>query len=413
MLAQENSILFDLNSVRKDFPLLHRLVNDKPLIYFDNGATTQKPKSVIDAVNNYYNFQNANIHRGVHTLSQEITIAYEKTRVTVQKHLNATFPHEIIFTKGTTDSINLVAYSFGKKYVHEGDEVLISAMEHHSNILPWQQMCVDKKAVLKVIPINNNGEIDIEIFRSLLNSKTKIVALTQVSNTLGTINPVKELIALAHQHEIPVLIDGAQAVPHMNVDVQDLDADFYCFSAHKLYGPTGVGILFGKEKWLNPMPPYQTGGGVIETVQFNKTTFAPLPLKFEAGTPHIAGAIGLAAAIDYVNQIGLDKIADYEHQLLNYATAKLLNMQSVKIIGTAKNKAAVISFIVKDIHPFDIGMILDKQGIAVRTGHHCTQPLMQFFGIPGTVRASFSFYNSLEEIDLFIHGLKKAIQMLN
>lgn len=413
MLAQENSILFDLNSVRKDFPLLHRLVNDKPLIYFDNGATTQKPKSVIDAVNNYYNFQNANIHRGVHTLSQEITIAYEKARVTVQKHLNATFPHEIIFTKGTTDSINLVAYSFGKKYVHEGDEVLISAMEHHSNILPWQQMCDDKKAVLKVIPINNNGEIDIEIFRSLLNSKTKIVALTQVSNTLGTINPVKELIALAHQHEIPVLIDGAQAVPHMNVDVQDLDADFYCFSAHKLYGPTGVGILFGKEKWLNPMPPYQTGGGVIETVQFNKTTFAPLPLKFEAGTPHIAGAIGLAAAIDYVNQIGLDKIADYEHQLLNYATAKLLNMQSVKIIGTAKNKAAVISFIVKDIHPFDIGMILDKQGIAVRTGHHCTQPLMQFFGIPGTVRASFSFYNSLEEIDLFIHGLKKAIQMLN
>ena len=413
MLTESKKLSFDHSIVRKDFPILKRTVNNKPLIYFDNGATAQKPQVVIDAVDNYYKFQNANIHRGVHTLSQEITIAYEEARATVQKHLNAAHAHEIIFTKGTTDAINLVAYSFGKKFVNEGDEILISSMEHHSNILPWQQLCEDKEAILKVIPINNEGEIDLKAFKNLLSTKTKILAITHVSNTLGTINPIKELIALAHQNNIPVLIDGAQAVPHLKVDVVDLDADFYCFSAHKLFGPTGVGILYGKEKWLNEMPPYQTGGGVIKTVTFEKTTFADLPLRFEAGTPHIAGAIGLAAAINYVNALGLNNISKYENELRVYATQLLSEIDGLKIIGTSTKKAAVISFVVDGLHPFDIGMILDKQGIAVRTGHHCTQPLLQIFGLQGTVRISFAFYNTSEEIDAFIVALKKAIKMLN
>jgi cysteine desulfurase/selenocysteine lyase len=412
MLTKEKKIAFNPDIIRQDFPLLSRKVNNKSLVYFDNGATAQKPLAVIDAINKYYAHQNANIHRGVHTLSQEITIEFEKARTKVQKHLNAAHSHEIIFTKGTTDAINLVAYSFGKKFIQAGDEIVISAMEHHSNILPWQQICEDKNAKLIVIPISKKGEIDLEVFGSLLNTKTKLVAVTHVSNTLGTINPIQHIIQIAHNHQIPVLVDGAQAVPHQNVNVQTLDADFYCFSAHKLFGPTGIGVLYGKEKWLNEMPPYQTGGGVIETVTFHNTTFAPLPLKFEAGTPHIAGAIGLAAAIDYVNNIGLDAIANYEQFLLQYATNLLLEIKGINIIGNANEKASVISFVVDNIHPYDIGMILDKQGIAVRTGHHCTQPLMQFYEIPGTIRVSFAFYNTKEEIDFFVEALNKALRML-
>lgn len=402
----------DIEKVRADFPILSRKVNGRPLIYFDNGATSQKPQSVIDSLTNYYTNQNANIHRGVHTLSQEVTVAYENARSTIQNHLNAKHSHEIVFTKGATDSINLVASSFGKKYISEGDEILISAMEHHSNILPWQQLCEEKGAVLKVIPINDAGELIISDYKRLLNEKTKIVAITHISNTLGTINPVEEIIALAHAQNIPVLVDGAQAVPHTSVDVQALDCDFYCFSGHKLFGPTGVGILYGKEKWLNEIPPYQVGGGTIKTVSFEKTEYADLPLKFEAGTPHIEGGIGLAVAIDYINSIGLDAIAEYEHELLLYATHALQNIEGLKIIGTAKNKASVISFVVKGLHPFDIGTILDQLGIAVRTGHHCTQPLMAFYCVPGTIRVSFAFYNTKEEIDIFIKGLQKAISML-
>ena len=412
MLTESKKNLFNHSTIINDFPILSRKVNNKPLIYLDSAATAQKPQVVIDAVDNYYKFQNANIHRGVHTLSQEITIAYEEARATVKKHLNAAHAHEIIFTKGTTDSINLVAYSFGKKYVNEGDEILISSMEHHSNILPWQQLCEDKGATLKVIPINTEGEIDLKEFKILLSAKTKIIAITHVSNTLGTINPIKELITLARQQNIAVLIDGAQAVPHLLVDVVDLDADFYCFSAHKLFGPTGVGVLYGKQKWLNEMPPYQTGGGVIKTVTFEKTTFADLPLKFEAGTPHISGAIGLAAAINYVNALGINNISEYENELQVYATKRLSEIDGLRIIGTAANKAAVISFVVDGLHPFDIGVILDKQGIAVRTGHHCTQPLWNIYGLQGTVRVSFAFYNTIEEIDSFIVALKKAIKML-
>ncbi len=402
----------DIEKIRADFPILSRKVNGRPLIYFDNGATSQKPRSVIDSLENYYKDQNANIHRGVHTLSQEVTLAYENARSTIQNHLNARHSHEIVFTKGTTDSINLVASSFGKKYISEGDEIIISAMEHHSNILPWQQLCEEKGAVLKVIPINDAGELIISDYKRLLNEKTKIVAITHISNTLGTINPIEEIIALAHAKNIPVLVDGAQAVPHTAVDVQALDCDFYCFSGHKLFGPTGVGILYGKEKWLNEMPPYQVGGGTIKTVSFEKTEYADLPLKFEAGTPHIEGGIGLAVAINYINTIGLDTIADYEHELLLYATDALQKIEGLKIIGTAKNKASVISFAVKGLHPFDIGTILDQLGIAVRTGHHCTQPLMAFYCVPGTIRVSFAFYNTKEEIDIFIKGLQKAISML-
>ena len=401
-----------IEKIRADFPILSKKVNGKPLVYFDNASTAQKPKLVIDAITNYYENQNANIHRGVHTLSQEITIAYENARVTVQKHLNAAHPHEIIFTKGTTESINLIASSFGKKFISKGDEIIVSEMEHHSNILPWQQVCEERGALLKVIPINDAGELIISDYKRLLNSKTKIVAITHLSNTLGTINPIEEIIALAHAQNIPVLVDGAQAVPHIRVDVQKLFADFYVFSGHKLFGPTGVGILYGKEKWLNELPPYQVGGGTIKTVTFEKTDFADLPLKFEAGTPHIEGGIGLAVAIDYINTIGLDAIEEYEHELLVYATEKLETIEGVKIIGTSKNKASVISFIVDGLHPFDIGTILDQLGIAVRTGHHCTQPLMQRFGIPGTIRASFAFYNTKEEIDIFLSGLEKAIKML-
>lgn len=403
----------EVMEIRKDFPILHRTVNGKSLIYFDNGATAQKPAAVINAIDHYYRAQNANIHRGVHTLSQEITVAYEAARATIQKHLSAAKPEEIIFTAGTTASINLLASSFGKKFISAGDEILISEMEHHSNILPWQQLCEEKGAFLKVIPINERGELQMDNYRELLSSKTKLVAVAHISNTLGTINPLDEIIQIAHAHNIPVMVDGAQAVPHTAVNVQELDCDFYCFSGHKLFGPTGVGILYGKENWLQQLPPYQVGGGTIKTVRFDKTAYADLPLKFEAGTPHIEGGIGLAAAIDYINNIGLAKIAAYEQQLLEKASTELQKIPSLRIIGTAANKASVISFVVDGIHPFDIGTLLDQMGIAVRTGHHCTQPLMQHFQIPGTVRASFAFYNTMDEIDQFITALKKAIDMLS
>ena len=413
MITEKGRTLnIDFKKIREDFPILKKQVNGKPLIYFDNGATAQKPKSVIDAITKYYSEQNSNIHRGVHTLSREITIEYERAREKIQKHINAQHVHEIIFTKGTTDSINLVAHCFGKLYVQEGDEILLTEMEHHSNIIPWQLLCEEKKAKLKVIPINDKGELILDELDQLISSKTKLIALTHISNTLGTINPVKNIIVKAHQKNIPVLVDGAQAIPHTKVDVQDLDCDFYVFSGHKVFGPTGVGILYGKEKWLNAFPPYQGGGGIIKTVTFEKTEYAETPLKFEAGTPHIEGGIGLAVALDYINNIGLENIHAYETELLHYATDLLNTIPGLRIIGTANEKASVISFVVDGIHPFDMGLILDKLGIAVRTGHHCTQPLMQHFGIPGTIRASFAFYNTKEEIDVFVEGIKKAISML-
>ena len=412
-IAIEKTSLFDVQKIREDFPILLRTMNGKPLIYFDNGATTQKPKKVIDAIVKYYTLQNANIHRGVHRMSQDATSEYENARITVQKHIGAKYEHEIIFTGGTTDSINLLASAFGKKYVNAGDEIVVSEMEHHSNILPWQQLCEEKNANLKVIPMTDSGELRMDEYKKLLTAKTKLVAITHVSNTLGTVNPVKEMIAIAHSKNIPVLVDGAQAIPHMKVDVQDLDADFYCFSGHKVYAPTGVGILYGKEEWLKKLPNYQVGGGTIKTVSFDKTEYAESPLRFEAGTPNIEGGIGLAVALDYITELGLENIAAYEDELLAYATEKLSAIENLRIIGTAKEKASVISFVVDGIHPLDIGMLLDAQGIAVRTGHHCTQPLVAHYQIPGTVRASFSFYNTKEEIDIFVNAIVKSIKRIN
>ena len=403
----------DVQKIRKDFPILLRTMNGRPLIYFDNGATTQKPKQVIDAIVKYYTEQNANIHRGVHSMSQDITAAYEDARVTVQKHIGAKHEHEIIFTKGTTESINLVATAFGKKFINAGDEIIVSEMEHHSNILPWQVLCEEKKAILKVIPISDTGELQMDEYKKLLSKKTKLVAIVHVSNTLGTVNPVKEIISLAHAKNIPVLVDGAQSIPHIKVDVQDLGADFYCFSGHKVYAPTGVGILYGKEEWLKKLPNYQVGGGTIKTVSFDETEYAESPLRFEAGTPNIEGGIGLAVALDYINAIAVENIAAYEHELLLHATEKLSAIENLRIIGTAKEKASVISFVVDGIHPLDIGMLLDAQGIAVRTGHHCTQPLAAHFQIPGTVRASFSFYNTKNEIDIFANAIEKSIKRIN
>lgn len=414
--------MFNVNEIRKDFPILSRTVNGKPLVYFDNGATAQKPQQVIDAISHYYAFQNSNIHRGVHTLSREITIAYEEARKTIQLHLNAKQASEIIFTKGTTESINLVAHCFGKINISQGDEIIITQMEHHSNIVPWQLLCEEKKAVLKFIPINEAGELMLEELPQLITSKTKLVAFTHISNTLGTINPVKEIIQQIHtlssslredKRRAAILIDGAQAVPHLKPDVQDLDCDFYVFSGHKLFGPTGVGVLYAKEEWLNKFAPYQTGGGTIKTVTLQKTEFAEAPLKFEAGTPHIDGGIGLAAAINYVAEIGFDNIQKHEHELLEYATKQLNEIQGLIIYGNAKHKTSVISFNVGSIHPFDIGTLLDKYGVAIRSGHHCTQPLWQFYNIPGTIRASFAFYNTFEEVDVFIEALKKSIRLLS
>lgn len=402
----------NVEEIRKDFPILHRQVNGKPLVYFDNGATSQKPQQVIDVINRYYQHENSNIHRGIHTLSQEATDAYEKARTTVQQFINAKHHHEVIFTSGTTGSINLVASSFGKKHLQAGDEIIISTMEHHSNIVPWQMICEEKGAILKVIPISDKGELLMDEFEKLLSSKTKLVSITHVSNTLGTINPVKEIIKLAKAVGAAILIDGAQAVPHTKVDVQALDCDFYAFSAHKMFGPTGVGILYGKEAILNDLPPYQGGGDMIKTVTFEKTTYNELPHKFEAGTPNIVGGLGLAAAIDYMNNIGIANIEAYEHELLSYATGKIKQIEGIRIIGEAANKASVLSFLVDGTHPSDIGMIIDKLGIAIRTGHHCTEPLMNRFDIPGTARASFAFYNTKEEIDTFILALERALKML-
>lgn len=403
---------FDIAKVREDFPILSTRVHGKPLVYLDNGATSQKPWPVIRAIEQYYLAENSNVHRGVHYLSQQATDAYEVSRKKLAVYLNAKHDHEVIITKGTTDSVNLVATSFGRKFVQAGDSIIISAMEHHSNIVPWQMLCEEKNASLKVIPINEKGELLMEEFKAMLDDTVKLIAVTYVSNSLGTINPVKEIITLAHSRNIPVLLDAAQAVQHMAVDVQDLDVDFLAFSGHKMYGPTGVGVLYGKEEWLNKMPPYQGGGDMIKTVTFAKTTYNELPFKFEAGTPNIEAGICLGYAVDYINSIGMEAIQQHEHALLEYATDKLLQIDGLRIIGTADNKASVISFIIEGTHPSDVGIILDKQGIAVRTGHHCTQPLMDWYGIPGTVRASLAFYNSREEMDTLVEGVKKAVKML-
>ncbi len=403
---------FDVSKIRKDFPILNQQVNGYPLVYFDNAASTQKPQVVIDALSKYYSTINSNIHRGVHHLSQLATDAYELTREKVRVHLNAEKIHEIIFTKGTTDGINLLTTSLSRGVVKAGDEIIISAMEHHSNIVPWQMLCEQTGAILKVIPMNEKGELLLDEYQKLLSDKTKIVAFNHVSNALGTINPAKEMIRMAHEYDAWVMIDGAQSVPHMKVDVQDLDADFYVFSSHKIYGPTGIGTLYGKEKILEELPPYQGGGEMIATVTFEKTTYAELPHKFEAGTPNIADGIVLGTALDYVNNLGLDNIAQYENELLKYGQEQLSQFENMRFIGEAENKASVISFLLGDIHPYDAGSILDKLGIAVRTGHHCTQPIMNFYNIPGTVRASFSFYNTKEEIDRLVEGLKKVESML-
>jgi cysteine desulfurase / selenocysteine lyase len=404
--------MLDIQKIRADFPILSQKVRGKQLVYLDNAATTQKPQVVIDTINKYYSEQNSNIHRGVHFLSQQATTAYEDARKNIQQFINAPKAEQIIFTKGTTDGINLVAHSFGKAFVKQGDEILISALEHHSNIVPWQMLCEDRGATLKVIPINQKGELLLDEFKKLLSPKTKLVAVNHISNTLGTINPIEEIISLSHSVGAKVLIDGAQAVAHTKVDVQQLDCDFYVFSGHKLFGPTGIGVLYGKEELLNTMLPYQGGGDMIKTVTFEKTEYNDLPHKFEAGTPNIVGGIGLGVAIDYVNSIGLENIAQQENALLHYATEQLKLIDGIRFIGEANKKTSVISFLVDGAHPFDVGTILDQLGIAVRTGHHCTQPLMDFYQIPGTVRASFSFYNTKEEVDMLVDGLKKAKQML-
>lgn len=407
--------MFDIQKIRADFPILSQKVNGKPLVYFDNGATSQKPQVVIDAISKYYSEINANIHRGVHTLSQLATDAYEASRLKIQKHINAEFSHEVLFTAGTTHGINLVANGFAS-ILKPGDEVLVSALEHHSNIVPWQMLCEKTGAILKVIPMNNQGELIQNDYDKLLSDKTKIVTVNHISNALGTINPIKEMIAKARKFGAAVLIDGAQAVPHLIPNVQDLDCDFYVFSGHKICAPTGTGILYGKEAWLNKLPPYQGGGEMIKEVTFEKTTYAELPHKFEAGTPNISGGIVLGVAIDYMNEVGFDNIQEQEKMLLNYGTEKLLEIEGLKIYGpeaSGSSKTSVISFNIHGIHPYDIGTIIDKKGIAVRTGHHCAQPIMNFFEIPGTIRASFAFYNTTEEIDLMVDAIKKAQIMLS
>ncbi|MCL6266769.1 aminotransferase class V-fold PLP-dependent enzyme [Flagellimonas myxillae] len=401
----------DIQKIRKDFPILQRQVNGQTLVYLDNAATSQTPQQVIDVIVDYYHGYNANIHRGVHTLSQEATDAYEEARKKIQSHFSIGKPHEVIFTSGTTHSINMVANGFAS-LLKEGDEILVSAMEHHSNIVPWQMLCEKTGGTLKVIPMNENGELVMEEFHNLLSDKTKLVFCNHVSNALGTINPIEEIIDAAHNVGAAVLIDGAQAAPHIKADVQALNVDFYTASAHKMCGPTGVGMLYGKEEWLQKLPPYQGGGEMIAEVTFEKTTYADLPHKFEAGTPNICGGIAFGAALDYLNSIGMEAIAQYESDLLEYATEQLLSIEGLRIYGTAEDKTSVISFNIEGIHPYDIGTILDKLGIAVRTGHHCAQPIMDFYGIPGTVRASFSFYNTKEEVDVLVAGVKRARNML-
>ena len=406
-----NSTLYDVEKIRNDFPILQTKVHGKQLVYLDNGATSQKPISVIKKAQEYYSSMNSNIHRGVHALSQVSTEAYESARIKIKSFINALGKNEIIFTRGTTESINLVAQSYGRANFQEGDEVIISQMEHHSNIVPWQMICEEKGAKLKVIPINDEGEIIYEEFEKLLTHKTKFISVVYVSNSLGTVNPVKNIIDLAHQNNIPVLLDAAQAVNHFPIDVQELDCDFLAFSGHKIYGPTGIGVLYGKINLLESMPPYQGGGDMIETVTFERTTYNELPYKFEAGTPNIAGAIGLGEAIDYISRVGLENIALHEKYLLDYATEAVSDIPGLKIIGTAKEKVSVLSFVLDDVHPHDIGTFLDFEGVAIRTGHHCTQPVMDRYNIPATSRASFAMYNTKEEIDTLVNGLRKIIEV--
>jgi len=397
--------------IRSEFPILSRKIYGKDLVYLDNGATTQKPRRVVEKIESGYYNGNANIHRGVHYLSQRATDAHESARETVRRFVNAEYASEIIFTRGTTESINLVAFSFGEAFCQEGDEIIVSVMEHHSNIVPWQMLCDRKKMKLKVIPMNDRGELLLEDYKALLTPKVKLVAVTHVSNVLGTVNPVQEMISLAHAQNIKVLVDGAQSAPHIRIDVKALDADFYAFSGHKVYGPTGIGILYGKTDILNQMPPYQGGGEMIDQVHFEKTTYNVLPYKFEAGTPDFIGSTALAEALNFVDEIGIERIAAYEHSLLNYATEELLKIDGMRIIGTAADKSAVISFLLGDIHPFDVGTLLDHLGIAVRTGHHCAQPLVDRLGIDGTVRASFALYNTFQEVDVLVNGLKRIKTM--
>ncbi|HEX4075954.1 MAG TPA: cysteine desulfurase [Candidatus Acidoferrales bacterium] len=406
--AKAVSGAFDVESVRADFPILEQKVHGKPLVYLDNAATSQKPRAVIDAISRYYEGTNANIHRAVHHLSEQATGEYEAARIIAQKFINAASPTEIIFVRGTTEGINLVAQTFGRASIHAGDEVVVTDMEHHSDIVPWQLLCEDRGAKLRVVPINDRGELILDEFDKLLGPKTKLVCVTHVSNALGTINPVREIIAKAHSRGIPVLVDGAQAVPHLKVDVQALDCDFYSFSGHKVYGPTGIGVLYGKKALLEAMPPYQGGGDMILSVTFEKTTYNRLPYKFEAGTPDIAGVIGLGTALEYVEGLGIEQIGTYEHELLDYATAAVSSIPGLKIIGTAKEKAGVLSFTLENIHPHDIGTILDREGIAIRTGHHCSQPVMKRFGVDSTARASFAMYNTKQEVDALVRGIEKV-----
>lgn len=403
--------MIDVNKIREDFPILSRTVYGKPLVYLDNGATTQKPRCVVDAITDEYYSVNANVHRGVHFLSQKATELHEAARETVRRFINAESSNEIIFTRGTTESINLMAFSFGEAFLKEGDEVIVSTMEHHSNIVPWQMLGIRKGVKLRVIPINDAGELDMEEFGRMFNERTRLVSVAHVSNVLGTINPVKEIIRIAHSHDVPVMIDGAQSIPHMPVDVRELDADFYVFSGHKIYGPTGIGVFYGKEKWLDRMPPYQGGGEMIQNVSFEKTTYNELPYKFEAGTPDYIGSNALAVALNYVSAIGMKEIEAYEHELTRYAMEKMQQIEDMRIFGTARDKGSVISFLVGNIHHLDMGTLLDRLGIAVRTGHHCAEPLMHRFGIEGTVRASFGFYNTKEEIDILVKGIERVRQM--
>jgi cysteine desulfurase/selenocysteine lyase len=403
---------FDVEKVRRDFPILHQTVHGKPLVYLDNAATTQKPLAVIEAIEHYYRHDNSNIHRGVHALSERATEHYEKARVAIQRFLNAADSKEIIFTRGTTESINLVAQTYGRKHVGAGDEVLITAMEHHSNIVPWQILCEEKGAKLRVAPINDRGELQLEEFEKLLGAKTKFVAVSHLSNALGTINPLREMIGMAHARNVPVLVDGAQAAPRMKVDVQALDCDFYAISGHKMYAPTGIGVLYGKAALLEAMPPFQGGGDMIASVTFDKTVYNRLPYKFEAGTPNIADTIALGTAVEYLEGLGLDQIEQHEHDVLTHATQSIERIPGVTIVGTAKEKAGVLSFTMENIHPHDIGTILDREGIAVRTGHHCAQPVMQRFGIPATVRASFGLYNTRQEVEALVKGIHKVNEVL-
>ena len=403
---------YDVRKVRADFPILNERIHGKPLVYLDNAATTQKPQSVLDALNHYYEHDNANIHRGVHLLSERATWAYEQARVKVQKFLNAAKSNEIIYVRNATEGINLVAQTYGRKHVGEGDEIIISAMEHHCNIVPWQMLCEEKGANLRVIPMNDAGELLLDEYEKLITPRTKFVSIVHMSNALGTINPVKEIIETAHRHGIPVLVDAAQSAYHIPLDVQDLDCEFLVFSGHKLYGPTGIGVLYGKEEFLNAMPPWMGGGDMIRTVTFEKTTYNALPYKLEAGTPHIAGGIGLGAAIDYLNELGMDRLAVHEHELLEYGTDALQTVPGLTLIGTAREKASVFSFVLDDIHPHDAGTILDQEGIAVRTGHHCAQPVMQRYSIPATIRASLACYNTKEEIDVLVRGLHRVAEVM-